>query len=123
MYQCTEYRAYCTHTVSVRATIGVAQRSRNTKPPYILTRRNSTIMRSIEAAIAAIEALEPGESFTYTEIAAAHGVERVTLSRRHQQSQASRATQAVKQRKLDPQQELELVRYIEGLTKRRLLSI
>lgn len=77
-------------------------------------------MASIEAAIAAIEALKPGESFTYTEIAAAHGVERVTLSRRHQQSQASRATQAVKQRKLNPQQELELVRYIERLTERRL---
>ena len=77
-------------------------------------------MGSIETAVAAIEALEPGQSFSYTTIAETYGVERVTLSRRHQQIQTSRAAKAVNQRKLNPQQERELVRYIEGLTKRGL---
>ena len=77
-------------------------------------------MGSIEAAIAAIEALEPGQSFSYASIAESYGVERVTLSRRHQQIQTSCAVKAVNQRKLSPQQEEELVRYIEGLTRRGL---
>lgn len=77
-------------------------------------------MGSIGAAIAAVEALEPGQSFLYTKIAETHGVERVTLSRRHQQIQTLRAAKAVNQQKLNLQQEQELVQYIEGLTKQGL---
>ncbi|KAF1937162.1 hypothetical protein EJ02DRAFT_304405, partial [Clathrospora elynae] len=77
-------------------------------------------MSPMEAAIAAIKLLEPGEPFTYTAIAHAHGVNRVTLAQRHKHSQVSCEARAIKQQKLDPQQELELVQYIEGLTRRAL---
>jgi hypothetical protein len=51
-----------------------------TSPPH-----NSTTMGSIEAAIAAIESLEPDKDFCYKKIAAAYSVDRVTLSQRHQE--------------------------------------
>jgi hypothetical protein len=41
-------------------------------------------MSSIEAALAAIESLEPGEKFSYRQIASNHGYNRTTLARRHQ---------------------------------------
>jgi hypothetical protein len=77
-------------------------------------------MGAIEVAIEEVESLEPGEKFSYQAIANKYGVRRVMLSRRHQGLQAPRETQATHQLKLSPQQELELVRYIEGLTKRGL---
>jgi hypothetical protein len=40
-------------------------------------------MSSIEAALAAIESLEPREKLVYTQIAAKYGVDRRTLARRH----------------------------------------
>jgi hypothetical protein len=77
-------------------------------------------MSPIEAALAAIEALEPGEKLVYTHIAAEYGVDRRTLARRHQGATVSRDTQAQNLQALHPQQEQELVRYIEGLTRRGL---
>jgi hypothetical protein len=77
-------------------------------------------MGAIEEAIEEIESMEPGEKFSYQAIANKYGVHRVTLSRRHQGLQAPRETQATHQLKLSLQQELELVRYIEGLTERAL---
>ena len=49
-------------------------------------------MSNVEAALAAIDALEPGEYFTYTDIAKKFGVVRTTLARRHQGRCASRDT-------------------------------
>jgi hypothetical protein len=40
-------------------------------------------MSSIEAALAAIELLKPGEELVYTDIAAKYGVDCRTLARRH----------------------------------------
>jgi hypothetical protein len=77
-------------------------------------------MTSMEDALAALESLDPGKSYSYSEIARKHGVDRSTLSRRHRAVTTSRAADASTRQKLNPQQELELVRYIEGLTKRRL---
>jgi hypothetical protein len=77
-------------------------------------------MGAIEDAIAEIESLEPGKRFSYQEMADKYNVHRVTLSRRHQGLQAPRETQAARQQKLSPQQELELVQYIKELTKRGL---
>ena len=77
-------------------------------------------MSSIEAAIKEIESLKPNESFSYTKIASKYGIDRSTLSRRHQAIQTSRATAGFNRRKLNPQQEEELVKYIEKLTERRL---
>ena len=93
----------------------------NTKTPKSSTRCNSTTMSSIQAAIKEIESLSPEQSFTYKEIAAKHGVNRSTLSRRHRAASTSHAAKVINQQKLNPQQELELVRYIEGLTKQGLL--
>jgi transposase-like protein len=54
-------------------------------------------MEPIEAALAAIESLEPGEKPNYTQIARDYGVVRSTLTRRHQRVSASRDTKAQNQ--------------------------
>ena len=77
-------------------------------------------MSPIEAALAAIEALEPGEKLVYAEIARKYGVLTSTLSQRHRGVSSSRATKAQNQQALHPQQELELLRYIEHLTRQGL---
>jgi transposase-like protein len=77
-------------------------------------------MDPLQAAIEDIENLEPGEHFSYTKVATKHGVVRSTLTRRHQGQTSSRNDKKLNQRKLNVQQELELVRYIEKLTKRGL---
>jgi hypothetical protein len=80
-------------------------------------------MTAIEAAIAHINALQPGEKLVYLKIADQYGVDRSMLSRRHKQVQASKETKISEQHKLNLQQEAELVKYIQGLTERRLLPI
>jgi transposase-like protein len=80
-------------------------------------------MSSMEGALEALESLDPGKSYSYSEIARKHGVDRSILSRRYRAVTTSRAADASTRQKLNPQQELELVRYIEGLTKRRLPSL
>jgi hypothetical protein len=74
-------------------------------------------MSSIEAALAAIKALEPGEKLVYTKIAEKFGVDRSTLARRHQRVASSRSVKAQNQQALHPQEEQELLRYIERLTR------
>jgi hypothetical protein len=74
----------------------------------------------MNAALTAIELLEPGEKFTYQAIADQFGVQRSTLSQRHQGRQSTLEAQRINQQKLNPQQGLELVSYIEDLTKRGL---
>jgi hypothetical protein len=77
-------------------------------------------MSPIEAALAAIKALEPGGKLVYTHIAAKYSVDRTTLARRHKGVAVSRDTQAQNQQALHPQQEHELLRYIERLTSQGL---
>jgi hypothetical protein len=74
-------------------------------------------MGRIEEALAAIESLDEGDHFTYTKVTNIDEVSRITLARRHQGIQASRTEQAVKQQLLNPEQELELVKYITMLTE------
>jgi hypothetical protein len=74
----------------------------------------------MNAALTAIELLEPGEIFTYQAIADQFGVQRSTLSQRHQGCQSTLEAQRINQQKLNSQQGLELVSYIEDLTKRGL---
>lgn len=64
-------------TVSVRVMRGQHQNT------LLSTRDNSTNMDPIEAAIADIESLGPGESFSYTKFATKYSVVRSTLIRRH----------------------------------------
>jgi hypothetical protein len=81
----------------------------------IATRDNYTNMSSIEAAIAAIESLEPGEQFSYRQIAKQYCCSRIALAKRYQGLSTSRATQAI-----PPQQEQELLLYIKQLTRQGL---
>jgi AraC-like DNA-binding protein len=81
------------------------------------THCSTTNMDPIEEAIAAIESREPGDDIIYQEYATFFNVNRVTLARRHQGRQHSRATQYCNQLKLTPNQEQELVLYIGDLTR------
>ena len=73
-------------------------------------------MSPIEAALVAIEALEPGEKLVYSQIAAKFSVNRSTLARRHQGASTSRTLVGQNKRALLPQQEKDLIQYIERLT-------
>jgi hypothetical protein len=77
-------------------------------------------MSPIENALAELESLAPGELVRYTKTAKKHGVWRSTLTRRHQAATQSYASKSINQRKLNDQQEQELVRYIARLTKQGL---
>ena len=92
-----------------------------TKFTTFSTPDNSINMAPIDDALAEIESLEPGENLSYSKIADKYGVWRSTLTRRHKAKTRSREEQAIIQQKLSVQQEVELVKYIKGLTKQRLL--
>jgi transcriptional regulator with XRE-family HTH domain len=77
-------------------------------------------MDPIQEAIEYLELREAGDEFSYREVAKKLGVNRTTLSRRHQGKQVNCEALAKRQQLLSPQQELELVRYIEELTRRGL---
>jgi hypothetical protein len=75
-------------------------------------------MAPIDDALAAIEAQGPEEKFVYQRIADQYGVDRSTLARRHKRVQVSQEVKHSSQQKLTPQQEAELVKYIEELNAR-----
>jgi hypothetical protein len=76
-------------------------------------------MSSIEAATAAIKSLDSGEQFSYRQIAKLYGCDRTTLAGRHKHhSRTTRSLEAQNRQALHPQQEKELMRYIERLTRR-----
>jgi transposase-like protein len=77
-------------------------------------------MDPILDAIEAIGSREDGASFAYREVANKFGVNRTTLSWRHRGVQGSSEEIGKAQQLLNPQQELELVRYIERCTRRGL---
>jgi hypothetical protein len=78
-------------------------------------------MDLILSAIEFLKSRELGEHFSYIKVAAQFGVNRSTLSRRHQRVIEPLNVKNSNQQALRPQQELELVQYIEKLTKRGLL--
>ncbi|RYO08465.1 hypothetical protein AA0111_g12884 [Alternaria arborescens] len=73
-------------------------------------------MDPIQEAIAEIESREPGDKFSYQQIAKKYGVNRVTLARRHK---GETEAYGIRKRSLHPQHEIELVRYIDTLNERR----
>lgn len=77
-------------------------------------------MDPIQAAIEAIESREAGECFSYRQVATKFGVNRTTLSRRHQGWQRARDEEARERSLLNPQQEYELILYIERCVRRGL---
>jgi hypothetical protein len=74
-------------------------------------------MNPIQEAIKEIESRDPGEQFSYQQIAKKYSVNRVTLMRRHKHETED---YGVRNQSLHPEREAELVRYIETLTERRL---
>jgi hypothetical protein len=79
-------------------------------------------MASMESALAAIESLKPGERFSYAQIAEQYGVSRTTLSRRHRGVQGSKKAQYANQQLLKPQQEDELIKYINKQSEKGLVA-
>jgi transposase-like protein len=77
-------------------------------------------MDPIQAAIEAYEAQGPEGRYTVQEVANQHGVWRSTMQRRMAGRTASRTEYIMNSHKLSPQQEDELVEYLESLTARRL---
>jgi hypothetical protein len=80
----------------------------------------STEPDPILAAIAAINAQEPGDHLSYHAAAKIFGCDKETLRRRHQNKQRTNAEAHKDEMLLHPQQELELVHYIQGLSERGL---
>jgi transposase-like protein len=77
-------------------------------------------MAPTDNAIAANVLLEPGEHYSYREVARRFTVSYTTLTWRHKGHQESREAKDTSQLALSSQQEAELVRYIEDLTNRAL---
>jgi hypothetical protein len=71
-------------------------------------------------AAAAIDSQNEGKIFSYQKTATEFGIDKETLHRQHQGLQTTSAGAAQNRQKLRPQQEKELVRYIQGLTDNRL---
>jgi predicted HicB family RNase H-like nuclease len=77
-------------------------------------------MNPIQGAIEEIESHDAGASSSYRQVAKKINVDRTTLSRHHQGIQGSNEAMGRSQQLLNPKQEEELVKYIEGCTKRGL---
>ena len=75
---------------------------------------------TLEEALEERRTTNPGEAIPDQHLADKHGVWRSTLTRRAEGETASRKDKAIAQQKLTPQQEDELITYIEGLTVRHL---
>jgi transposase-like protein len=75
-------------------------------------------MEPINAALEALESLKPGETPQYAKVAREFGVDRSTLSRRHQGVCASQTEGYNQQQLLTAQQEVELIKYIDSVCKR-----
>ena len=74
-------------------------------------------MDPIQEAIEYIESRKARDSFLYRQVLKIFGVNRTTLSRRHKGSQGTREAKIANQQRLNPQQEEELCRHIEGATR------
>jgi hypothetical protein len=79
-------------------------------------RNNSTTTDPIKDAIAAVDSAPPGKNLLYWKAADIFDVGKETLLRRHQNKQGSIKNAHKKKMLLNPQQEKELVGYIQGLS-------
>ena len=75
---------------------------------------------TLEEALNERRVTDPSKAIPDQHLADKHGVWRSTLTRRAEGETVSREDKAIAQQKLTPQQEDELVTYIEGLTVRHL---
>jgi hypothetical protein len=74
-------------------------------------------MDPIQEAIEYLELHEAGHNFSYRKVAKQFSVDRTMLSRRYKGSQHARTEEARERQLLNPQQEHELVLYIERCTR------
>ena len=77
-------------------------------------------MDPIQEAITYLESDEAGDDSSYRKVAKKFNVDRTTLSRRHQGKQVNNEAKAEHQLLLSPQQEQELMLYIERCVRRGL---
>jgi predicted HicB family RNase H-like nuclease len=77
-------------------------------------------MSPIQEVVEYLESHEAEDNLSYREVSKIFDVDRTTLSRRHQGLQHSNEAMGEAQQLLNPQQELELVDYIERCTRRGL---
>lgn len=77
-------------------------------------------MDAVAKAVEEFESQDPKGSLSYQKVADKWHVERSTVARRHQSKGRSRITKKLNQRALTPTKERELVRYLNGLSKRSL---
>jgi hypothetical protein len=80
-------------------------------------------MLPIDKAIEDLKLHKPGEQRSLKEISEKYGVDRSTLGRRAKGLTSSKTDGYAKQQNLSPQQELELVSYIEDRPRRALNSL
>jgi hypothetical protein len=110
-------------TVAVHLVPGFGSCTLNTKhlsDQQTSTRDNSTTMDCIDKAIADLKLRNLGDNYCITTIARYYGVERSRLSKRWRGVTRSKADGYAAQQALTPQQEYELVLYIEHLTSNGL---
>jgi hypothetical protein len=79
-------------------------------------------MSSIEAALAAIELLKPGEKLVYAQIVREYTVEPTMLAQIHQGALISRNTQAQNQQGLHPQQDEKLLHIHQTTHQTKLVT-
>jgi hypothetical protein len=77
-------------------------------------------MNPMELAVGAMEAQGEGEQLSYTKVAEGYNMSRHTLARRCKGIQAPVHAKNLNQKRLNPQQEQELIKHIERLTERGL---
>ena len=74
----------------------------------------------LQEALAEIDRLKPGAKVSYQALAKKHGCCRSTLTRRHKNQVVPHTVKINSQRLLHPRDEVEVVEYIRGLTRRNL---
>jgi hypothetical protein len=87
---------------------------------YFSQHRSTTTMTGIKEALAECNSVPSGDKIPWQKIADKHGVIRSTLTRRHRRETRSREEVSTSQQNLQLQQETELAKYKEELTKRKL---
>ena len=77
-------------------------------------------MTAMDEAIAALDAHDGEADYSYRKVATRFNIPRSSLMEKHHGHTNSNATKSLNQRKINPQQEEELVQYILGLTSKGL---
>ena len=94
--------------------------ARDHQNAFIISAPHHHNAMGLEEALKECDTFVSEDNIPWSKIAEKHSVVRSTLTRKWRGETRSRDEQAVAQQKLTPQQEAELVKYIEELTARRI---